>query len=87
MVTSEQGVPQPSRWTVGRIALVVVGSVLALIGAGMLFGGAGLLWIDQTQGATPSPRPARSSTRRASPTSTCIRRPRSTSRAGSAPRC
>jgi hypothetical protein len=40
---------EPSRWTPGRIALVVVGSILALIGAGMLFGGAGLLWIDQTQ--------------------------------------
>src|SRR5688572_25451148 len=40
---------QPSRWTPGRIALVVVGSILALIGAGMLFGGAGLLWIDQTK--------------------------------------
>ena len=48
MATSERG-PQPSRWTAGRIALVVVGSILALIGAGLLFGGAGLLWIDQTQ--------------------------------------
>ncbi|MEX0816380.1 MAG: DUF4389 domain-containing protein [Gaiellales bacterium] len=47
MVTS--GTSQPSRWTAGRIALVVVGSILALIGAGMLFGGAGVLWIDQTQ--------------------------------------
>ena len=41
--------PQSSRWTPGRIALVVVGSILALLGAGMLIGGTGLLWVDQTK--------------------------------------
>ena len=35
-------------WTGGRIASVVIGSVLALVSAGLLTGGAGLLWA-QTQ--------------------------------------
>ena len=38
-----------SRWTAGRIALVVLGSIAVLIGAGLLAAGAGLLWADQTQ--------------------------------------
>ena len=37
--------------------------------------------------STPSPRPARSSTRRVLPTFTCTRRPRSISGTASAPRC
>jgi len=36
-------------WTAGRIALVIVGSVAALLGAAMLAGGGALLWADQTQ--------------------------------------
>ncbi len=36
-------------WGAGRIALVIIGSVLALAGAGLLAGGCGLLWADQTQ--------------------------------------
>jgi uncharacterized protein DUF4389 len=38
-----------SRWTAGRIALVVIGSIVALIGAALLAGGATALWADQTQ--------------------------------------
>ena len=41
--------PQRRGWSAGRIALVVVGSLAALIGAGLLAGGGGLLWVDQTQ--------------------------------------
>ena len=40
---------QAARWTAGRIVLVVLGSIAALIGAGLLAGGAGLLWTDRTQ--------------------------------------
>ena len=40
---------QRSRWSAGRIALVILGSLAALIGAGLLAGGGGLLWVDQTQ--------------------------------------
>ncbi|CAA9545880.1 MAG: hypothetical protein AVDCRST_MAG79-2294, partial [uncultured Thermoleophilia bacterium] len=39
----------PARWTAGRIALVVVGSLAALLGAGLLAAGVGALWADQTQ--------------------------------------
>ena len=48
--TGSTETPPPRRgWGAGRIALVVVGSVLALLGAGLLAGGCGLLWADQTQ--------------------------------------
>jgi hypothetical protein len=46
--TTSSGPPQ-SRWSAGRVLLVILGSVLALIGAGLLAGGCGLLWADQTQ--------------------------------------
>ena len=39
----------PSRWTAGRVVLVVLGSIAALIGAGLLAAGIGVLWADQTQ--------------------------------------
>ena len=39
----------PARWTAGRIVLVILGSIAALIGAGLLAAGTGLLWADQTQ--------------------------------------
>ena len=38
-----------SRWSAGRVVLVILGSLLALIGAGLLAGGCGLVWADQTQ--------------------------------------
>jgi hypothetical protein len=41
--------PPQSRWTAGRIVLVILGSLAALLGAGLLAGGCGLLWADQTQ--------------------------------------
>jgi hypothetical protein len=41
--------PPRSRWSAGRIVLVILGSLAALIGAGLLAGGGGLLWADQTQ--------------------------------------
>jgi len=41
--------PARAGWSAGRIALLIVGSVLALLGAGLLAGGCGLLWADQTQ--------------------------------------
>jgi hypothetical protein len=41
--------PQARRWSAGRIALVILGSLAALIGAGLLAAGGGLLWADQTQ--------------------------------------
>jgi hypothetical protein len=37
------------RWSAGRIILVVLGSIAALLGAGLLAAGSGLLWADQTQ--------------------------------------
>ncbi|HUY49370.1 MAG TPA: DUF4389 domain-containing protein [Streptosporangiaceae bacterium] len=46
------GPPPPAAatgWTPGRIASVVVGSVLALASVGLLTGGATLLWAGQTQ--------------------------------------
>jgi len=42
------GPPRP-RWSAGRIVLVILGSLAALIGAGFIAGGGGLLWADQTQ--------------------------------------
>jgi hypothetical protein len=39
----------PSRWTGGRIAAIVVGSLLALIALGLLACGAYGLWLDTTQ--------------------------------------
>lgn len=39
----------PSRWSGGRIAMIVVGAVLALIGLGVLAGGAYGLWLHTTQ--------------------------------------
>jgi len=36
-------------WTGGRVAALVAGCVLALVAAGMLFGGGVALWADQTQ--------------------------------------
>jgi Domain of unknown function (DUF4389) len=42
--------PAPARkWTAGRIAAIVVGSILALISLGLLAGGVGGIVIDQTQ--------------------------------------
>ena len=41
--------PPRSRWSAGRIVLVILGSLAALIGAGLLAAGGGLLWADQTQ--------------------------------------
>ena len=46
--TTQTGPPR-SRWSAGRVVLVILGSLLALIGAGLLAGGCGLLWADQTQ--------------------------------------
>jgi hypothetical protein len=39
----------PSRWTVGRIAMLVVGSLLALIALGAIAGGVYGLWLHTTQ--------------------------------------
>jgi len=39
----------PSRWTGGRIAMVVVGSLLALIALGAIAGGLYSLWLHTTQ--------------------------------------
>jgi hypothetical protein len=47
--TGSPDAPPRARWTAGRIALVILGSLAALIGAGLLAGGCGLLWADQTQ--------------------------------------
>jgi hypothetical protein len=63
---SAQPEPRRSRWTAGRILLVILGSVAVLIGAGLLAGGGGALWADQTQRAdgyltTPTDRFASSS--------------------------
>jgi hypothetical protein len=41
--------PRRPRWSAGRIVLVILGSLAALIGAGLLAAGGGLLWADQTQ--------------------------------------
>lgn len=41
--------PAGSRWTAGRVVLVVLGSIAALIGAGLLAAGIAAIVIDQTQ--------------------------------------
>ena len=43
--------PPPARkgWGVGRILLIILGSIVALLGAGLLAAGGTLLWADQTQ--------------------------------------
>jgi hypothetical protein len=41
--------PTGTNWTVGRILLVIFGSLVALIAAGLLVAGATLLWADRTQ--------------------------------------
>lgn len=41
--------PRTSRWTAGRVALVVIGSILSLIGLAALTGGAALAWAAATQ--------------------------------------
>jgi hypothetical protein len=38
-----------TNWSAGRILLVVLGSIVALLGAGLLAAGGALLWADQTQ--------------------------------------
>ena len=43
------GAPRPSRWTAGRVVLVVLGSLAVLLGAALLAGGGTLLWADQTK--------------------------------------
>jgi hypothetical protein len=51
-VTAESPSPQPqggSRWTVGRVVLVILGCLLALLAAGLLAAGGTLLWADLTQ--------------------------------------
>jgi hypothetical protein len=57
---TEPASPQRSSgWTAGRITLVVLGSIAALLGAAILAGGGALLWADQTQredGYLTSPR-------------------------------
>jgi hypothetical protein len=40
---------QRSRWTFGRVLLVVLGSIAVLVGVGLLFGGCAALVIDRTQ--------------------------------------
>ncbi|MDQ3865878.1 MAG: DUF4389 domain-containing protein [Actinomycetota bacterium] len=43
------GGSRPSRWTTGRVALVVLGSLAVLLAAALLAAGATLLWADQTK--------------------------------------
>jgi hypothetical protein len=38
---------RPGHWTAGRVVAVVIGAVVALTGAGVLTGGAGLMWADR----------------------------------------
>jgi uncharacterized protein DUF4389 len=47
--SSTTGGPRRSRWTAGRVVLVVLGSLAVLLGAALLAGGGTLLWADQTQ--------------------------------------
>jgi Domain of unknown function (DUF4389) len=49
MADTDLRTSSPSRWTAGRVALVVLGSIVALLGAGLLVAGGGLLWADQTK--------------------------------------
>ena len=58
---AEPGPAAPRRWSGGRVALLVVGSVLGLVSLGVLAAGAGALAIDWTQredGFVTSPRHA-----------------------------
>ncbi|MFO7191443.1 MAG: DUF4389 domain-containing protein [Thermocrispum agreste] len=41
--------PVPHRWTAGKITMVVIGALAALLSAGTVTGGVTLLWLDQTQ--------------------------------------
>jgi hypothetical protein len=41
--------PEGSRWTAGRVVLVVLGSIAALVGAGLLAAGVAAIVVDQTQ--------------------------------------
>jgi hypothetical protein len=41
--------PPPSRWSTGRIVSVVIGAFLLFVSTGLLAGGGGLLYADQTQ--------------------------------------
>jgi Domain of unknown function (DUF4389) len=43
------GKSRPSRWTAGRVVLVVLGSLAALLGAALLAGGGALLWADRAE--------------------------------------
>ena len=48
--TSPETPPRPSRpWTPGRVALVVVGALVTLLGMGLLAAGCAGVWADQTQ--------------------------------------
>jgi Domain of unknown function (DUF4389) len=49
MAAEPAGGTPTSRWTAGRVVLVIIGSIVALIGAGLLAGGGTALWADQTQ--------------------------------------
>ena len=58
---ADPGTAAPRRWSGGRVALLVVGSVLGLVSLGVLAAGAGALAIDWTQredGFVTSPRHA-----------------------------
>jgi hypothetical protein len=48
-VPAAAAVSAGSRWTAGRVVLVVVGSIAALVGAGLLAAGIAAIVIDQTQ--------------------------------------
>lgn len=51
-MTVDSPTPPPqtgTSWTAGRILLVVLGSILALLAAGLLAAGGTLLWVDRTQ--------------------------------------
>jgi Domain of unknown function (DUF4389) len=47
--SAQAATPPPSRWTAGRIVLVVLGSIVALVGVALLAGGGALLWVDQSK--------------------------------------
>src|ERR671910_639930 len=54
MTAEGQTTPPPpagrgGRWSAGRIVLVVLGSIVALLGAGLLAAGGVLLWADRTE--------------------------------------
>jgi Domain of unknown function (DUF4389) len=54
MTAEPQTTPPPppgrgGRWSAGRIVLVVLGSIVALLGAGLLAAGGVLLWADRTE--------------------------------------